>query len=87
MAKQTRESSKEYYEKYHASPEAKRERAMRNAARRVFEEKGLVRKGDGKDVDHRRPLSRGGSNAPSNLRVQSRGENRGYKRDSKNRPI
>lgn len=87
MAKQTRESSKEYYEKYHASPEAKRERAMRNAARREFEEKGLVRKGDGKDVDHRRPLSRGGSNAPSNLRVQSRGENRGYKRDSKNRPI
>jgi hypothetical protein len=87
MSKPTRESTREYYEKYHASPEAKRERAMRNAARREFEEKGLVRKGDGKDVDHRRPLSRGGTNADDNLRVQSRSKNRGYKRDSKNRPI
>lgn len=87
MAKQTRESSKEYYEKYHASPEAKRQRAMRNAARREMEERGLVRKGDKKDVDHRKPLSRGGSNDDSNLRVQSRAQNRGYRRDAKNRPI
>lgn len=83
----TRESSAEYYRKYHASPEAKKQRAMRNAARREMEDKGLVRKGDGKDVDHKQPLSRGGSNAPSNLRVQSRGENRGYRRDAKNRPL
>lgn len=87
MSKPTRESTKEYYEKYHGTPEAKRERAMRNKARREFEERGLVHKGDGKDVDHRRPLSRGGSNAESNLRVQTAHKNRGYKRDSKNRPI
>lgn len=87
MAKQTRESTKEYYEKYHASPEAKRERAARNAARDRMEKKGLVRKGDGKDVDHRKPLSRGGSNDDSNLRVQSRAKNRGYRRDAKNRPL
>lgn len=83
----TRESTKEYYEKYHASPKAKRERAMRNAARREMEEKGRVRKGDGKDVDHKRALSNGGSNADSNLRVVSVATNRGYKRDAKNRPI
>jgi hypothetical protein len=83
----TRESSKEYYEKYHASPKAKRERAMRNAARREMEEKGRVRKGDGKDVDHKKALSNGGSNADSNLRVVSVATNRGYKRDAKNRPI
>lgn len=88
MAKKpTRESTREYYEKYHASPEAKRERAMRNAARDRMEKRGLVRKGDGKDVDHRRPLSRGGSNDDSNLRVQSRAKNRGYRRDAKNRPL
>lgn len=87
MSKPTRESTKAYYEKYHASPEAKRERAARNEARREMEKKGLVRKGDGKDVDHRVPLSRGGSNDPSNWRVQPRGVNRGYRRDSKNRPI
>lgn len=83
----TRESSAEYYRKYHASPEAKKERAMRNAARRDFEERGLVRKGDNKDIDHKKPLSRGGSNAPSNLRVQPRSVNRGYRRDAKNRPV
>jgi hypothetical protein len=83
----TRESTKEYYERYHASPKAKKERAMRNAARSEFEKKGLVRKGDGKDIDHKKPLSRGGSNDDSNLRVQPRGVNRGYRRDAKNRPI
>ena len=83
----TRESTKAYYERYHASPEAKKERAARNNARDRMEKKGLVRKGDGKDVDHKKPLSRGGSNNDSNLRVQTRGENRGYRRDAKNRPI
>jgi hypothetical protein len=83
----TRESSKEYYEKYHASDKAKKQRAMRNAARREMEKDGRVRKGDGKDVDHKRALSNGGSNADSNLRVVSVATNRGYKRDAKNRPI
>lgn len=83
----TRESTKAYYEKYHASPEAKKQRAERNAARREMERRGKVHKGDGKDIDHRVPLSRGGSNNPSNWRVQSAHQNRGYKRDAKNRPI
>lgn len=83
----TRESTKAYYEKYHATPEAKKQRAERNAARREMERRGKVHKGDGKDIDHRVPLSRGGSNSPSNWRVQSVHQNRGYKRDAKNRPI
>lgn len=37
---------------------------------------GLVRKGDGKDVDHKRPLRSGGSNGRGNLRVRSRSKNR-----------
>jgi hypothetical protein len=36
-----------------------------------MEKKGLVHKGDGKMVDHKKELVRGGSNAPSNLRVTS----------------
>lgn len=83
----TRESTKAYYEKYHGTEKAKRERAMRNAARREMEKDGRVRKGDGKDVDHKRALSNGGSNSRSNLRVVSVATNRGYKRDAKNRPI
>jgi len=83
----TRESTKAYYERYHASSEAKKQRAMRNAARAEFQQKGLVKKGDGKDIDHKRALSNGGSNAAGNLRVQTVAKNRGYRRDAKNRPI
>jgi 5-methylcytosine-specific restriction endonuclease McrA len=32
---------------------------------------GLVKKGDGKHVDHIKPLSKGGSNGRKNLRVVS----------------
>lgn len=80
-----RDYKKEYAE-YHSKPEQKKNRAQRNAARREMEEKGLVRKGDGKDVDHKKPIDKGGSNERSNLRVLSRSENRGYRRDSKNQP-
>lgn len=77
---------KKEYEQYHSSEKQKHNRALRNAARRKLEDEGLVRKGDGKDVDHRRPLDRGGSNDRANLRVQSRAKNRGFRRDSKNQP-
>jgi 5-methylcytosine-specific restriction endonuclease McrA len=80
-----RDYKKEYAE-YHSRPEQKKNRAQRNAARREMEEKGLVRKGDGKDVDHKKPIDRGGSNDGSNLRVLSKSKNRGYRRDSKNQP-
>lgn len=77
---------KKEYANYHSKPEQKHNRALRNAARREMEDRGLVRKGDGKDVDHKKPLDSGGSNAPSNLRVMSKAKNRGYRRDSKNQP-
>lgn len=80
-----RDYKKEYAD-YHSRPEQKKNRALRNAARREMEERGMVRKGDGKDVDHKKPLDKGGSNDPSNWRVQSRSKNRGYARDSKNQP-
>lgn len=83
----TREQSAEYYRKYHGTAKAKKQRAMRNAARREAESEGRVHKGDGKEVDHKKPLSRGGSNADSNLRVISRRQNRSYRRDAKNRPL
>jgi len=82
-----RERSKAYYDKYHGTPEAKKQRAARNKARREAEKEGTVKKGDGKEVDHKVPLSKGGSNAKSNRRVVSRKTNRSYKRDANNRPI
>lgn len=68
-------------EKYNSRPEQKKRRAARNTARRQAAKAGLVSKGDGKDVDHKRPLSKGGSNAKSNRRVVSRSTNRSFARN------
>ena len=43
--------------------------------------KGLVKKGDGKDVDHRKPLPKGGSNSLANLFVTSKSTNRSFSRN------
>lgn len=75
MAKKKRNYKKEYRE-YHSKPEQKKNRAKRNAARREAMRDGRVSKGDGKEVDHKRPLSKGGGNGRKNLRVVSRKANR-----------
>lgn len=73
---------KQEYAQYQSSPEQKHNRALRNAARREAIKKGIAHKGDGKDVDHIRALSKGGSNAPGNLRVVSASDNRSFPRTS-----
>jgi hypothetical protein len=70
------------YKSYHASPEQKRNRAQRNAARAKLMKAGKVKKGDGKDVAHVRAFDKGGSNGDG-LRVESRSANRSFKRDNK----
>lgn len=55
---------------------------LRKRARRRAESLGLVKPHDGKDVDHKKALSHGGSNAPSNQRVVSASTNRGFPRNS-----
>lgn len=67
---------------YNSKPEEIRKRSLRNAARQMMEDAGLVHKGDGKDVDHRVALSKGGSGSRSNLRVTSAHSNRSYRRTS-----
>lgn len=78
-----RERSKAYYEKYHASPKAIAQRSQRNKDRKAC---GL-KKGDPRECDHIKPLSKGGKGGKGNIRVVSRKTNRSYKRDAKNRPI
>lgn len=63
-------------------PKRVKERAARNKARKIMMDKGLVKKGDGKDVGHKRALSKGGSNTPGNLAVQSAASNRSFARKS-----
>jgi hypothetical protein len=68
--------------KYQASPEQKKNRAARNAARAKLMKEGKVRKGDGKDVSHKVAFDKGGSNKQG-VRVESASKNRSFKRDSK----
>ena len=63
-------------------PEEVAKRVKNNAARRELIKEGKAHVGDGKDVAHKRALENGGSNARSNLTVQSRKENRGWRKGS-----
>lgn len=76
---------KKEYENYQGKPEQIKNRSQRNQARQAMEDKGKVRKGDGKDVDHRKPISKGGTNVMSNLRALTASDNRSFPRDSKRR--
>ena len=68
-----------YDKAYGARPEQKEARAQRNAARREAEREGKAHKGDGKDVDHKTPIRKGGTNADSNTRVVDKEDNRGWR--------
>lgn len=69
---------KDEYNKYHSKPSQKKKRAARNKARSIMEKAGKVRKGDGKDVDHKNGNPR--DNRKSNLNVKSKSANRSYSR-------
>lgn len=73
---------KQEYQNYQGKPEQIKKRSERNTARAVEAKKGLVHKGDGKEVDHAKPLSKGGSNTSGNLRVVSASTNRSFSRTS-----
>ena len=73
---------KDEYKNYQGTEEQKKNRAKRNTARRQATASGSVKKGDGRDVDHKTALSKGGSNAKSNRQVLSASSNRSFKRKS-----
>lgn len=75
----TRNYAKEYAN-YQGSPEQIKNRAARNSARAEMVKKGVVKKGDGKDVDHKRPIVKGGGNGASNLRAVPASQNRSFAR-------
>ena len=63
---------KKEYQDFHSKPQQKKNRAKRNTARA----RAGLKKGSGMEVDHIRPLSKGGSNGPRNTRVVKRSTNR-----------
>lgn len=82
MPKKKRNYRKEY-DNYHGKPEQRKKRSKRVLARRIMEKAGLVKKGDGKDVDHKNGNAK--DNSKKNLRVQSKSKNRSFPRTSKAR--
>lgn len=71
-----------YQKAYNARPEEVAKRVQNNAARREAIKEGRARVGDGKDIAHKKSLENGGGNTPGNTVVQSRKENRGWRRGS-----
>lgn len=70
------------YAKYHSKPEQRKNRSERTVLRREANATGVTHKGDGKDLDHKKPLSKGGSNTMANARVVSASRNRSFARNS-----
>ena len=66
------------YDRYQGKPNQIKRRASRNKARAIMARKGLVRKGDGKDVHHTtgNPMN----NKKTKLSVKSKSKNRSFAR-------
>lgn len=60
--------------KYNSKPSSKKDRASRNAARSEAMKAGKVRKGDGKDIDHKNSNPR--DNRKGNTQVMAASKNR-----------
>ena len=72
---------KSEYKKYQGTGVQKKRRASRNAARNSLKKVGVVKKGDGKDVNHRNgnPMD----NRAKNLSVTTKRANRSFPRNSR----
>ena len=71
--------------KYQKDPKEVEKRENRNQARYQMEKKGLVHKGDNKDVEHKNGNAL--DNDKSNWRIGSRHHNRSYARTSRARKL
>jgi hypothetical protein len=71
-----------YQAKYNAQPEQAEAGVERRRARRQAISAGKVAIGDGKDLAHKKPLSKGGSTTEANLKVESAKKNRGWRKSS-----
>lgn len=71
---------KHEYATYQGKPDQIKKRAERVMARREVEKRLGKAAVAGKDVDHKNPIRNGGTNANSNLRVETIKQNRGWRR-------
>ncbi len=85
MAEKGKNGGRDYkqeYADYHGKPDQIAKRAQRNAARREVEKRsGPI--APGKEVDHKNPLRKGGTNRAANLRVVDADANKGWRKGKK----
>lgn len=69
-----------YTAEHQKSREEVLKREARNRARYQAEKKGLVHKGDGKEIGHRVALDNGGAATTANTEVETAARNRGWRK-------
>ena len=79
MSEQARKNKNAAESERRRAPEEVAKRVARNKARRHAIAAGKVSKGDGKHIDHIKPLALGGSAHNSNTRVQDAKTNEGWR--------
>lgn len=67
---------------YNSKPEQIKARSERTTLRRQANAAGITHKGDGKDLDHIKPLSKGGANTLANARATTKSANRSFSRNA-----
>jgi len=67
---------------YNSKPEQIKARTERTTLRREAIKAGKASVGDGKDLDHKKPLSKGGANSLSNSRMTTPSANRSFSRNA-----
>jgi 5-methylcytosine-specific restriction endonuclease McrA len=72
------------YALYQGTPEQLKKQSERHKARRAYE-KANGKLPDSMDVDHVKPLSKGGTSKLSNLRAVPKSKNRSFARTSTNK--
>ena len=65
---------------YNKRPEEKEKGVERRRLRREMIREGKVKIGDGKDIDHKHMLDKGGAHGQGNARVMSPEENRAWRK-------
>lgn len=76
----TREQIHEMDANYNARPDIIANRSERNQARRIMKKRVGAKAIEGKDIDHKKMVKDGGTNAPGNLRLDTPHHNRGWDR-------
>ena len=81
MTNGKRDYQKEKRWEHEKNPQRLRDRVKRIQARRDAIKQGIAKRFDGKQIDHKTPLSKGGSNALSNLRSVTPSKNMSFARN------